>query len=127
MPTITSKKICAKHGFYKGDKCPHCKQYQNKAYDKFQRSKERKKIYNSKRWKEVRKKALIRDNFLCVECRKNDKLVKADEVDHIKELQDNMELAYELDNLQCLCYSCHRKKTEKEREERVNGDRLLVR
>ena len=84
------------------------------------RSKDRKKIYNSKRWKTVRLQALIRDNFMCVICKAENKETVAKEVDHIKELKDRPDLAYDLDNLQSTCRSCHFKKTRAERYKRGN-------
>ena len=61
---------------------------------------------------------MIRDEFLCVECKKLGILTKGEEVDHIEELQDRMDLAYDLDNLQLLCRKHHRDKTEKEKIKR---------
>jgi len=55
----------------------------------------------------VRVKALVRDEFFCVMCRKEGNDVKADEVHHKKELADRPDLAYDLDNLESICHSHH--------------------
>lgn len=68
--------------------------------------------YGSK-WRKLRKMALVRDGYLCQECLNNNRVITGTEVDHIipkaQGGRDNME------NLQCLCKSCHQKKTIEER------------
>jgi 5-methylcytosine-specific restriction endonuclease McrA len=67
-------------------------------------------IYRSRRWKSVRFLAKRRDGFKCVECGAAGRL----EVDHVKPIRSHPELAYDLTNLQCLCPSCHARKTRLE-------------
>lgn len=68
-------------------------------------------FYRRAAWRRVRMQALKRDRFQCVWCREEGKLVtKRLEVDHIKELEQYPELAYELDNLRTLCRDCHNKR-----------------
>ncbi|KEK17354.1 endonuclease [Bacillus manliponensis] len=81
----------------------------HKQYDKYRRNKEAKKFYDSKAWRDCRKLALIRDNYLCQECLNNDSIISADMVHHIKERTDHPELALALDNLVSLCNACHNK------------------
>lgn len=81
----------------------------HKQYDKYRRNKEAKKFYDSKAWRDCRKLALIRDNYLCQECLKYDSITPADMVHHIKERTDHPELALTLDNLVSLCNACHNK------------------
>lgn len=64
-------------------------------------------VYRDPRWAVVRLQAKRRDDWKCVRCDAKGRL----EVDHIKPLRTNMELAFELSNLQSLCPSCHAKKT----------------
>jgi 5-methylcytosine-specific restriction enzyme A len=61
----------------------------------------------SKRWRGLRLEALRRDGFKCRQCGARGRL----EVDHIKPERTHPELRFELSNLQCLCPSCHSKKT----------------
>lgn len=116
-----SKRICPIHGSWsKTDKvtrCPQCHSQSSKEYDKSQRNKESKRIYDSKRWREqVRPSVLVRDNYKCVSCGylgRSDELV----VDHIVELRDGGS-PYDKTNLQTLCHKCHNKKTNQVRRNR---------
>ena len=63
---------------------------------------------NQRRWQPVRRAALERDGYRCVECVEQGlggagKL----EVHHITALHKSAELAYELDNLRTLCVEHH--------------------
>lgn len=108
MPTITQRKLCIKcQSFYSTERCPTCTKQDNKQYTKYIRAKDRQKIYNCKRWRDVRELALLRDNFLCVHCNNKDIQTKATEVHHIIYLEDDITLAYSLDNLVSLCATCH--------------------
>lgn len=51
--------------------------------------------------------ALQRDNYLCQECLRKKRIVKATEVHHIKPIADFPTLALNLDNLESLCWDCH--------------------
>jgi 5-methylcytosine-specific restriction enzyme A len=64
-------------------------------------------FYMSKEWKALRAKALVRDNYECQLCKAKGKYRKADCVHHMKEVKPHPELALTLDNLQCLCNTCH--------------------
>lgn len=55
-------------------------------------------------------KALERDGWACVSCGERRRL----EVDHVLPVRTHPELAYALDNLQCLCGRCHARKTRLE-------------
>ena len=111
MAIINRVKLCNKHTFYDAvahpSGCPKCKQESNKDYDTNIRSKDRKKIYNSIKWKQVRELALLRDNLLCIPCLKKGIYSKADEVHHIIELKDDVTKAYDLDNLESICHKHH--------------------
>ncbi|UOE96065.1 HNH endonuclease signature motif containing protein [Alkalihalobacillus sp. LMS39] len=65
------------------------------------------KFYKSKEWLSLRKKALKRDNYECQMCKSKGSYHKAENVHHIKEVKTHPELALSLNNLQCLCISCH--------------------
>lgn len=69
-----------------------------------------KHITRGPRWKALRLKVLRRDGFKCVKCQARGRL----EVDHILPVRTHPELAYEIDNLQVLCPSCHSRKTRQE-------------
>lgn len=70
-------------------------------------------FYHSKAWKMVRKAALDRDNGMCQDCmdRMRDgigiKPNRATMVHHIIPRTERPDLELNLDNLRCLCDSCH--------------------
>ncbi len=79
--------------------------------------KETMRFYKSRKWREIRQRVLERDNYECQECKKQGIVKTIDhtkhkslDVDHIKELDSNPHLAYDMDNLVTLCVSCHNKK-----------------
>ena len=112
MPTINKRKICNAHGFYDAtlsSSCPLCKKSSDKRYNSTMRLADIKKIYNSKKWADVRQRVLLRDDYLCVECRKNGVENRATEVHHKIELTLAPRLAYEMSNLESICHSCHMK------------------
>lgn len=67
------------------------------------------KIYNN-RWRKA-SKAYLKDNPLCVYCKKEDRLTPATEVDHIIPHGGDMKLFWNKSNWQSLCKKCHSKKT----------------
>ncbi len=62
-----------------------------------------------KRWAALRRAALERDNYRCRKCHRAGRL----EVDHIRPKHKGGAW-YDLDNLQSLCFECHRAKTSGE-------------
>ena len=110
MPTINKRKICTIHGFYDAtlsSSCPLCKKSSDKRYNSTMRLSDIKKIYNSKKWADVRQRVLLRDDYLCVECRKNGVETRATEVHHIIEVKDDISKAYDINNLESICHRCH--------------------
>ncbi|ARQ01707.1 HNH endonuclease [Pseudorhodoplanes sinuspersici] len=65
-------------------------------------------VIRDKRWPALRLAAKRRDGFKCVKCSAVGRL----EVDHIKPVRTDPELAFELTNLQTLCVPCHSAKTK---------------
>lgn len=47
--------------------------------------------------------------MMCVPCSKENRKTIATEVHHIIELSEDITLAYDLDNLESICHSCHMK------------------
>jgi len=64
-------------------------------------------------WKEIKKEALIRDNWTCQYCGLKDPQIM--EVDHIKPKSLYPELEFNLANTITLCPNCHRRKTIQDR------------
>ena len=76
----------------------------------FQTRKERQDFYQSKEWSIIRKFMLSR-NPLCEFCIQNDRIKPAEAVDHKRDIIDAPHLRLDPSNLQCLCASCHNKKS----------------
>lgn len=85
------------------------KSLSNKAYDKYKRNPEARAFYKSAAWQKVRIIILQRDNYLCQECLKNNKLTVANTVHHIEPLLDNWDKGLDEENLEAICESCHNK------------------
>jgi len=101
------------------DKCRSIKssdeKERQKHYDLNRRDTKSKNFYNSKSWKVMRSSALIRDNFLCMECLKNKNIREATCVDHIVPIKIDWTLRLDIDNLRSLCDKCHRIKTQQDK------------
>jgi 5-methylcytosine-specific restriction protein A len=69
-------------------------------------------FYGRSEWIELRRK-MLRFNKVCVECR----IKRATHVDHIIRRSKRPDLSLSPTNLQCLCHSCHSRKTAKECQE----------
>lgn len=80
-----------------------------------------KAFYKSWAWKKCREIVLIRDNYLCQECIKLDRLTAANTVHHIIHLKDDPSKAMDIDNLTSVCPTCHERlhpnRGQKQKEE----------
>lgn len=80
----------------------------DKQYDKSQRNKEAKAFYNSTAWKRKRQQILIRDKGIDVYMYMTEgRVVKAEHVHHIVELEEDSSLALVDDNLISLSAATH--------------------
>lgn len=77
--------------------------------------------YNKSAWKRTRNHVLSEEP-LCRECKKKGKIVQATDVDHILPISEGGN-PWDLDNLQPLCSSCHKRKTAIESNRR-RGKRI---
>lgn len=84
-----------------------------KAKKKKLPQKKQDKFYQSWEWKEVRYRVLLRDGRQCICCGAKAPEVKI-VVDHIKPRRKFPELELNEGNLQCLCDSCNRGKSNKD-------------
>lgn len=79
------------------------------------READKRRVYSSSRWQRLRLWKL-REQPLCVACLHAGRTVPAKDVDHIREHSGlNDPLAWDSDNLQSLCHSCHSSKTGRKR------------
>ena len=98
-PELTDGRYCV----------PHQKEM-DARYEKYERDPATRKRYG-RTWKRIRDR-YIAAHPLCQQCRKQEKLVAADEVHHIKPLSKGGTHAEE--NLMSLCTACHSEITAKE-------------
>ena len=118
MPSI-NRKICQScNTIITTKSCDKCIKDNAKQYDEQVRDKDSYAVYHSTRWKKVRKFILKRDFGICKRCGHANKIMI---VDHIKELKDYPELAYNYENLEVLCVPCHNTKSA---ESRRDGGRV---
>jgi len=85
------------------------KQQEAKYYNKHVRDKQSTSFYKSREWKQTRQLVLLRDNYLCQSCLKQDRVVPAVMVHHIVELKQDWNKRLDLNNLESMCNSCHNK------------------
>ena len=90
--------------------CPHHKQ-PTSEYEKTRNS-INSKIYNTT-WRKLRR-VKLNSNPLYELCLAKGKVVQAEEVDHVKPVNQYPELRLVYNNLQNLCVTCHSKKTREE-------------
>lgn len=66
-------------------------------------------FYKTPEWRALRRLALKRDHFECVECKRQGLVSDSHmlQVDHIQPLDERPDLALKLSNLQCLCPHHH--------------------
>lgn len=91
-------------------KCSDKNKSRHTDYDKTKRNKESAKIYNSKRWRDVRHKVKVRDMYMCMVCFHDKTRVKSvHTVHHIIPIEDDIKglLIYDPANLICVCQACH--------------------
>jgi 5-methylcytosine-specific restriction protein A len=75
---------------------------------------ERRKIYNSERWRRLREWKFANDP-LCERCRQKDIITPAEDIHHIISFMSTDDpyrralLAYDYENLMSLCKECHQK------------------
>jgi 5-methylcytosine-specific restriction protein A len=104
---LVNEKYCSKHAAEKQEKGLS----KRKMYDKNRPSYYG--WYDTARWKLVREKVLFAFPF-CAMCAKLGGNSLSTIVDHIVPHKGNVELFWDLENLQGLCAHCHSVKTSKE-------------
>lgn len=83
-----------------------------KKKNESQYNSERRAIYNSERWKRIRR-IKYANSPLCERCYQEGRIVPAEDIHHIVSFMsadnhsERMRLAYDYDNLMSLCKKCH--------------------
>jgi len=91
--------------------CDKHKTYTNKAYNDTRRRNDPEYInfYKSNAWLTMRKRILLKHDYLCSSCGRI-----AEVVDHIIPTKVDWSKRLDEDNLQPLCNECHNKKTQED-------------
>ncbi len=85
-----------------------------REYEKRPERKADNAFYKTARWIAFRKYLVSKPEFaLCAECKMQGIITPTTQIDHIKPRKDFPELAWDEDNLQGLCLSHHRAKTNR--------------
>ena len=115
------KKICrcGKVIPYSMKRCPECeakaekerkeniRYYKQTTYD---RDSKYNKFYKRKEWIKGRQLAIVRDHALCRDCLDKDVITPYNIVHHIVPIKEDWSKRLDIDNLVCLCESCHQKR-----------------
>lgn len=112
MPLRTPKP-CAYRGCRTITTERYCDEHKNTGWESHQQGKPASERGYGWSWQKLRMQALKRDRFLYCECRRQGKAVSANDVDHIVAKAHGC--GDLLDNLESLCWKCHRAKTARER------------
>jgi 5-methylcytosine-specific restriction protein A len=111
-PTPCTHPGCSAYATEAG-RCEQHKRKQASNWGKWQKEKGTKHERGyGRKWIELRRYILIRDDHLCQECLRGGKHKQADQVDHIINKADGGTDSE--DNLQSLCARCHARKTARE-------------
>lgn len=92
----------------------------HREYDQHARDRASALFYASTAWRKLRAHKL-RTDPLCSACEACGLLVPATHVHHKQERRDSPALAFELDNLESLCASCHSRLHAADRSEPLGG------
>lgn len=93
----------------------HEKNNSNHKYnrDRYKHDKEYIQFYKSTEWKKLRERVMRRDEYLCQQCKREDRITAGYICDHIIETKDDWSRRLDIDNVEFLCLECHNKKTFK--------------
>ena len=102
----------------------------SKPGDRFGRNSELEHLYHSRRWRILRDQIMARDNYLCQMCQQpiipRDPALGA-HIDHRKPHNGDIELFWDVDNLQTLHQQCHTYKTRADYRGRIGPDGYYIR
>jgi 5-methylcytosine-specific restriction protein A len=91
----------------------YCDKHKKQVDSEYNRtSRPFKHLYNTSRWKKLRKQ-FLQEHPLCVECEAKDVIKAATVVDHMEVHKGDEDLFWDESNWQALCKQCHDRKTAK--------------
>jgi len=92
MTTDSMSGVGNRHDYLRGS---HVITYKNQGW------------YKKAAHRKWRQQVMQRDNWLCQECLRQNRLTPATEAHHIIPLEDRLDLALDVDNGEGLCWKCH--------------------
>lgn len=108
------RKPCSFRGCPELTEGRYCENYQKQVDSEYNKtSRPFKHLYNTSRWKKLRKQ-FLQEHPLCVECKFKGAIKAAIVVDHIEAHKGDEGLFWNQSNWQPLCKECHDRKTAKE-------------
>lgn len=114
-----SLKVCAECKYKREIERKHSiKNYKQTTYE---RDNKYNKFYKSKEWSKIRQVAIARDHALCKDCLDKNTITPYNTVHHIVTIKDEWSKRLDINNLICLCESCHQKRHSNLRGEGVYG------
>lgn len=118
MPTAALR-ICTYPGCINLVRSGRCDAHPQKPARQYPRDPVIQKLYNSKRWKVIRKAQLEAEPF-CRSHARRGQLVIATDVDHVNPHNGDV-VKFFAGPFQSLCHSCHATKTDSERTAQTQG------
>lgn len=100
---VQDERFCFKHQ----DESQKQRKERDQYYDAHVRDQRSKAFYKSRAWQAIRRRALIRDHYLCQDCLKENRITQADTVHHRVEISKDWSKRLDLNNLVSLCAACH--------------------
>ena len=112
---LTRNRYCKEHEYIELEQ----KRVINRRYNQHRTDDKEQAFYKTTGWKQARKAALARDNYLCQDCLKMGYVVPAQTVHHIIPIKIMWQLRLIIDNMICLCESCHQQRHRKLNEKEI--------
>ena len=112
---LTRNRYCKEHEYIELEQ----KRIINRRYNQHRTDDKEQAFYKTTGWKQARKSALARDNYLCQDCLKMGYVVPAQTVHHIIPIKIMWQLRLIIDNIICLCESCHQQRHRKLNEKEI--------
>lgn len=83
--------------------------YKAKANKKYNAKRNPKYVefYQSRAWKQLRATKLAQAGYMCEECKAKGIITLAEDVHHKIPINNDWDRRFDIDNLKCLCVSCH--------------------
>jgi len=100
---VRDERFCLKHK----DQAQKQRRERDQFYDTYIRDQKAKAFYKSRAWQAARRRALIRDHYLCQDCLEQNRITQADTVHHRVEISKDWSKRLDLNNLVSLCAACH--------------------